>query len=1020
MIPIKTKSPTQKSTTMKTMKFTSLAAVALLGSILPAMSATYTYNTTSGTPTENWSTGTGWSGTPVSASDTTLTFVDPNTTNFATGAAPISNNDNAGSFLLNSLNLQGTDPASGTATLTIQGGTLQFVNNGLTGPTVNLNALSSPTTDLTYTVSSAIHLANDTTFGGTGTAAFNFSGAITGSGNLTKTGISVLSLSGTTSNTFAYTGNIDVQGGTLKPTGVLFTKGGLQMATGGTFDLSGGTVAVSSLSGSGGSITDTHSGGTFGTLYVNHAGSTTDAYGGTFANTSLNRQYGIVSAGSGDLSLPTVAGGGNAPVSLTNMGSGTITTAGVTGNSQGQVVLSNPYATVRLTGTSGLVNGSGITTNYGGLLSIAPTGSGSDVVVTGQTVSNSGAGVFRYIGGATLELDKGSNNSVTFTIGGGATGTNPVLSRGLHGTLVLDPVNGAATLGSSTGAKFAILKNTSTGAVPVLTNGIANTSIVVVDNDADRSADFVTYTGTGIVGDVGFQQATYSNTFTTPDSFAGTTNASVVKNTATQNLASNTAAFALRNDDVITLGGGVSLTLGNGAGQAGLILNGGTISSGTLAFGGAEATIYTSGADGTISSKITGSVAATAPGLNKFGEGTLYLTNGTNSYTGQTYINSGALDVGTISANALPNASFLRLSGGVIQGNGTFSRNLVAASSSASGSFSWDDNASQGSGTINGGGGFAAKGGALVVKINNNLSTLTWQGSTATIGITSTGFLRDGTPLVFGSNTSDDQVDFQNGIDLGTANTGVYYRTIHVNQGTGTDSAKISGVISSTAEHGLIKDGAGKLIFTGNNTYTGDTVVSEGTLLINGNQSAATGSTTVNSGATLGGNGTIGGAVIVNAGASLNPGNSPGLLTINGPLTLAGTTVMEIASGTRGTDFDGVNLGDGQLLTYGGTLTLTMAGAIADGTYDLFSSVTTLTPLTKTGNFSSIAFAGGYYSGTFSRLGDVWTSTLTNGQIFTFDQVTGDLVAAVPEPSTWVLLALGLTIVIIMRRRRMV
>ena len=188
MIPMKNKSPTQKNTTMKTRKTLSLAALALFGAVLSAMSATYTYNTTSGTPTENWSTGTGWSGTPLSASDTTLTFISPNTTNFATGAAPISNNDNAGSFQLNSLNLQGTDPTSGTATLTIQGGTLQFVNNGLTGPTVNLNALSSPTTDLTYNVSSAINLANNTTFGGAGTATFNVSGAITGSGNLIKTG----------------------------------------------------------------------------------------------------------------------------------------------------------------------------------------------------------------------------------------------------------------------------------------------------------------------------------------------------------------------------------------------------------------------------------------------------------------------------------------------------------------------------------------------------------------------------------------------------------------------------------------------------------------------------------------------------------------------------------------------------------------------------------------------------------------------------------------------------------------
>ena len=102
------------------------------------------------------------------------------------------------------------------------------------------------------------------------------------------------------------------------------------------------------------------------------------------------------------------------------------------------------------------------------------------------------------------------------------------------------------------------------------------------------------------------------------------------------------------------------------------------------------------------------------------------------------------------------------------------------------------------------------------------------------------------------------------------------------------------------------------------------------------------------------------------------------------------------------------------MLTYGGTLTLTMTSGVADATYNLFS----FTSGSKTGNFSSIAFAGGYYSGTWNRVADVWTSTLTQGQIFTFDQASGDLVAAVPEPATWALLAFSMTTVLVLRRRR--
>jgi len=37
--------------------------------------------------------------------------------------------------------------------------------------------------------------------------------------------------------------------------------------------------------------------------------------------------------------------------------------------------------------------------------------------------------------------------------------------------------------------------------------------------------------------------------------------------------------------------------------------------------------------------------------------------------------------------------------------------------------------------------------------------------------------------------------------------------------------------------------------------------------------------------------------------------------TVNGTLTLAGNTLMEVASGTRGTNYDGINIGDGQSLT---------------------------------------------------------------------------------------------------------
>ena len=586
----------------------------------------------------------------------------------------------------------------------------------------------------------------------------------------------------------------------------------------------------------------------------------------------------------------------------------------------------------------------------------------------------------------------------------------------------------------------------------MLTYGLVNTSVVVAGNDADNThrGDFVTYVGTGASGDTGFQSATTAGLTYLTD-FSASTNASLVKITANQAISGATSAFALRDDGAtITIASGQTLTLGNpGAGnssatattgpQTGVILNGGTISGpGTLALGQSEATIYTSDAGGTIGAQITGAGSGNRGtgsvnnnylmSLTKFGNGTLYLTNTTSTYSGATIINQGALDVGTISSNALPTTTALIFGGGVLQGNGSFIRSLGQTANKVT----WNG--------INGyysqaSGGFAARGGDLIVAIGGLASptALTWGGYGA--GDSNVNFITDNGNtsgiLMFGSTTSDSQVDFRNAIDLGAAsepvsnNAGVavdaslpsplYYRIVNVAQGTGTDSAKISGAISSTVAHGLIKDGLGVLVLTGANTYTGDTVVSKGTLIIDGNQSAATGVLIVNSGATLGGSGTIGGAVMASAGSFLKPGNSSkGVLTVNGPLTLGGNVEMEISTGTRGVNYDGVNIGAGQLLTYGGTLTLTLTTAVADGTYDLFS----FTGGSKAGSFDSIAFGGGYYSGTFSQVGDLWTSSVSYGQTFVFDQATGILAVGAPEPETWVLFAFGLIVVATIHRRR--
>ena len=204
---------------------------------------------------------------------------------------------------------------------------------------------------------------------------------------------------------------------------------------------------------------------------------------------------------------------------------------------------------------------------------------------------------------------------------------------------MIAPAGGTAALGVSE----RVIVNGTGGNLPALSNGIVAPYIVAEDNDGSGSGDFLTY------GSGGFAKAAYTKASTTPITSAGT-NAVFEANVA-QTVPSNTTAqvYALKVGPV-AVGGGSSSTLNVGpqsSGQAGVILNGGTISTTNLNFGSAEGLIYTSQAGGTISSTIQGS-----GGLTTFGPGALMLT-AANSYTGTTNINSGTL----VAANTFGSAT---------------------------------------------------------------------------------------------------------------------------------------------------------------------------------------------------------------------------------------------------------------------------------------------------------------------------------------------------------------------------
>lgn len=201
----------------------------------------------------NWSTGANWNGgvTPPSSRFSTIEFFTGQT--LAAGAIT-SNNDSVGGHALNVLTLGGTGPASGTTTMTLGGNALLLRRESLLNPVVNLTATNG--TGLTWDVSAAVTMEDSTTFTGAGTATFLFSGEISGSADLIKTGTSKLTLTG--ANT--YTGITTINGGTLQisndaatgslPSGAVVNNATLR------FDRTGTLLVPNDINGSGGVTID--------------------------------------------------------------------------------------------------------------------------------------------------------------------------------------------------------------------------------------------------------------------------------------------------------------------------------------------------------------------------------------------------------------------------------------------------------------------------------------------------------------------------------------------------------------------------------------------------------------------------------------------------------------------------------------------------------------------------------------------------------------------------------------------
>jgi autotransporter-associated beta strand protein len=377
-------------------------------------------------------------------------------------------------------------------------------------------------------------------------------------------------------------------------------------------------------------------------------GTNISAFGITFSTAS----YVITDGGSGNTLTLTGAGGVitsnvaatiSAPITgtvgLTKLGSGTLALTNANTYSGGTTVtMGGLFGTAQ---ASGSPFGSGAMTLTMASLTLSGIASNTTTTVGGLTI---GAASAANTGAVNLVVNNTGGAGITTTFAAGN-----LVRGGAGSVLVITPSTG--TLGTGELLTF-------TGGNG-LTNGILPPWVATTTSAGNQAADFVTYGAGGVA------VATYSSTDITTS-----TNASVVNQSTGASLAASANAYALKTNATINLAGN-TLTLGNGSGQSGLILNsGGSISGGTVSFGATEGVVFAQGTTtlgaagdtiksngltvttlGAVNLTIGGNIADnTAPArliLTGTTGGTAVTLSGANTYTGGTTLSVN----GTVTLN---------------------------------------------------------------------------------------------------------------------------------------------------------------------------------------------------------------------------------------------------------------------------------------------------------------------------------------------------------------------------------
>ncbi len=796
---------------------------------------------------------------------------------------------------------------------TLTGGTLEFNNEGVVGPTGIIITASNGTA--VQTINSALQADNAMTvqnnsgstlaltgaFNTNGQAvSFSGSGNVTASGNVTGTG----SIWQTGTGTTTLSGSDTYSGGTTVSAGTLNANSSTALGTGGV-TLAGGTLGSTNNSTVSNAIALTGDAGLSG---ITSNGVLTQTGSNTLTMTNATQAGTVNLAAAGNATQQTltvevdtgtstisgvVANGGTNANGLAKTGAGTLilsnanTYTGGTALSAGTLDVNNNAALG--TGTLTLSGGTLSTTSSGIAINNAISLTGS-AAISGVT----SGGVITQTGSDTLNL---SNVTQTGAVNLAASGNATVQNL----TVEVD---------SGTSKISGVIANGGTGA-----NGIDKTGAgtLILGNSA-ASPTVNTYTGATVVGE-GTLQLANSNAI-------GASSAVTLANGSTLNL----AGYSDKVGNLAFTNG----TIDFGAGNSGntLVVNNLTSGSGVLTLANFNLSTdkigsLTSGISSTLLNEIYfagyGSGAVEAGSQTNMGnsEGNAYLiapvVNFT-TFTGTTGSTNGNWTIGSNWGGTAPSTNgsstqkldFIGNNYATATMNGAYSANVIKFDAAAS---------------------------AVTIAQSSNILTMS------------------GTLPSLIQDSANAQTISGGKVAFGT-NNGV----IDVADNAG--ALTINSVITGSGN--LTKVDGGTLILGGANTFNGKIDISDGTVQATNAAGLGTATTTVEDGATLALNSS--GSTFTNAlnltGAGVNGGGALQVMataTESGAISLKGNTTISTSSGATSTLTGGIS-GTGLALTINGAGNTSINSNITTGTG---GSVT----INSTGTTTFTPTSGNNYTG---------------------------------------------------------